>query len=76
MAGDGAFARLLIVLGLGLAAAGAVYLYRDKVPILKHIGNLPGDFHFRSGHTTIHVPIVTCIVLSVVLSLVFRLFRG
>ena len=75
MGGNG-LARAAIIIGLVVAALGAAFLYRDRLPLVKHLGNLPGDIHYRSGHATIHVPIVTCIVVSIVLSLVLRLFRG
>lgn len=35
------------------------------------IGKLPGDIVIRKGHTTFYFPIVTCIVISVVMSLLF-----
>lgn len=66
----------MILSGLVTAALGAAYLYRKDLPFLKYLGNLPGDIHYRSNHATIHVPIVTCIVISLLLSLIFRLFRG
>jgi hypothetical protein len=39
------------------------------------IGKLPGDFLFKSGQTTVYFPIMTCIIISIVLSLLFSLFR-
>jgi hypothetical protein len=39
------------------------------------IGSLPGDLNFTRGHLRVHIPIVTCIVLSLGLSLVLWLFR-
>ncbi|WP_176222191.1 DUF2905 domain-containing protein [Tuberibacillus sp. Marseille-P3662] len=35
------------------------------------IGKLPGDIVIRKGHTTFYFPIITCIVISVVMSLLF-----
>lgn len=61
--------RLLIGLGLLLVAAGAVVLLLGKMGL--PLGRLPGDVTWRGKHTTVYFPIVTCIVLSVVLSLVF-----
>ena len=37
------------------------------------LGRLPGDIAYKGKHTTIYFPIVTCIVISVVLTLVFWL---
>lgn len=59
-----------------LAAAGLVLLIAPRVP---WIGHLPGDFHDRGRGRSFHFPVTTCIVLSlvltVVLNLVLRLFR-
>ena len=61
--------RLLIVAGLVLAAVGV--LIQFGVPI----GRLPGDVTIRRGQSTFYFPIVTCIVVSVVLSLLAAFFR-
>jgi hypothetical protein len=41
---------------------------------MQFVGKLPGDIVFKKGNTTIFFPIVTCIVISIVLSFVFSLF--
>jgi hypothetical protein len=61
--------RLLIVVGLIIAAVGV--LMALGLPI----GRLPGDIVIRRGSATFYFPIVTCIVLSLVLTLLFALFR-
>jgi hypothetical protein len=61
--------RLLIGLGLLLLAAGAAVLLIGRLGI--PLGRLPGDVTWRGKHATVYFPIVTCIVLSVVLTLVF-----
>ena len=68
----GGLGRTLILLGLVLVAAGIVVSYSGRIPWL---GKLPGDFTFRSGGLTIYVPLATCLLLSLVLSLVSYLFR-
>ncbi len=64
--------KLLIVVGALLLVAGVVIvlLGRMNVPV----GRLPGDIVYRGKHTTIYFPIVTSILLSIVLSLVFYFF--
>lgn len=59
--------KLLIFLGGILLVAGLalVLLGRTNLPI----GRLPGDILYRGKHTTFYFPLATCIVLSVVLSL-------
>ncbi len=39
------------------------------------VGRLPGDIRFERGDTGFYFPIVTCIIISIVLSLIFSLFR-
>lgn len=62
-------ARLLIVAGLILVAAGV--LVKVGVPI----GRLPGDIVVKRGNSTFYFPIVTCVVVSVVLSVLAALLR-
>jgi len=67
--------KLLIVGGLAMIVLGAVLLWGPKVPGL---GRLPGDIVYRGDRTTFYFPVVTCLVLSAVLSLVLwvvSLFR-
>ena len=60
--------KMLVWLGLGVIVTGVVLILlgRTNLPI----GRLPGDILYRGKHTTFYFPIVTCILLSVVLSLV------
>ena len=62
-------ARLLITVGLLIAGLGV--LIKMGVPI----GRLPGDIAIRKGQTSFYFPIVTCLLLSVVVSLVAAFFR-
>jgi hypothetical protein len=61
--------KALVVIGLLVAGVGV--LVQLGVPL----GRLPGDIIIRRGQSTFYLPIVTCIVVSVVLSLVAALFR-
>jgi hypothetical protein len=70
--GLGGVGRLLIVAGLGLAAVGLFLVLGGRVPGL---GHLPGDIVVRRGNTTFYLPIVTCLLVSVVLTLVLSLLR-
>ena len=63
--------NLLIGTGIVLVMAGLLYPYLKQLPF----GRLPGDIAFKSGDTLISFPIVTCIIVSIVLSLVLNLFR-
>ena len=61
--------RLLLVFGVLLVVIGGALMLFGRF-------HLPGDFTFRSGNTTIYIPVATSIILSivatVVLNLVFR----
>jgi hypothetical protein len=61
--------RSLVILGLVIAGIGLVVM--AGVPL----GRLPGDIIWRRGQTTIYVPIVTGLVISVVLSVIMTIFR-
>ena len=61
--------RLLIVVGLLIALVGVA------VQLGLPLGRLPGDIVIRRGHSTIYIPIMTCLVLSVLLSLAALLLR-
>ena len=61
--------KLLVVVGLLIACVGLLVML--GVPI----GRLPGDITYRRGGTTVYVPIVTCIVASVILTLVLAFLR-
>ena len=65
-------AKSLILLGLAIAAFGAVLWLFSSVPF---IGRLPGDIYIRRGNFSFYFPIVTCILMSILLSLIFALLR-
>lgn len=65
----GDLGRLLIGLGLLIAAIGVAILLVGKAGL--PLGRLPGDFAWRGKNTTVYFPLATCIIASVVLSLIF-----
>lgn len=65
MDGFGALGRILILVGLVIAAIGVVILLAPRVPWL---GRLPGDLVIRRDHVTIYLPLATCILLSLLLT--------
>jgi hypothetical protein len=64
--------RTLLFLGALLLVLGAFFYFGAKLPF--RLGKLPGDVTVRGQHSTFYFPIVTCLVLSVVLSFLFWLF--
>lgn len=68
--------RALIVFGLVLGVAGFLFLFADKLPLglgnlLGKLGRLPGDIAWKGESSTFYFPIVTCLLLSAALSLLF-----
>ncbi len=63
--------RLLIALGVALVIAGIAVLLLERVGL--GLGRLPGDFAYHGRNVKVWFPLGTCIVLSVVLSIVFYL---
>ena len=59
------------MLGLVLAAVGALVMVLPRMPWL---GHLPGDIHVERERFSLHIPIVTCLVVSVIATLVVSLF--
>ncbi len=68
----GDLGRLLILFGVILVVLGLLLTVAGKIPWL---GRLPGDIFYKGEHVTLYFPIVTCLLISVVLSLLFYLFR-
>jgi hypothetical protein len=64
--------RILVVVGVVLAGLGLLLAFAGKVPGL---GRLPGDIVIRRGSFTFYLPLATCVILSLLLTLLFRLFR-
>jgi hypothetical protein len=68
----GGLGKILILIGLVLVVAGLIVLLLPKVP---WIGKLPGDLFFKGEKVSIYVPITTCIIISIILTLLFSIFR-
>jgi len=64
--------RMLIIMGLVIAAIGALLALSGKIPWL---GRLPGDIMVRKERFTFYFPLATSLLLSVILSLILWLIR-
>jgi hypothetical protein len=65
--------RTLILIGLALVVLGVIVSLGDRLPI--RLGRLPGDIVLRGKNTTFYFPLVTCLIVSVVLTLLSWLFN-
>ena len=63
--------RMVLILGLVVAAIGAFMLLAGRVPFL---GRLPGDIAVQRGNWSFYFPLATSILLSLVLTVVLNLF--
>jgi hypothetical protein len=59
--------KMLLIAGVVLTGAGALFLFGARLPF--RLGRLPGDISYQGRHGSFYFPIVTCIVLSVALTL-------
>lgn len=66
------FGRVLIIIGIVLIVAGVLATFGERLPI--RLGRLPGDIVIRGKNSVFYFPLVTCLLLSVVLTLVFWVF--
>jgi hypothetical protein len=66
------FGKTLLVLGIALAVLGAWLAWGKGMPFL---GRLPGDIRIERPGMSFYFPIVTCLVLSAIVSLLLSIFR-
>lgn len=61
--------RVLLIIGLFLAGVGALLFLGAKLPF--RLGRLPGDIVYEGEHGAFYIPIVTCLLVSLALTLLF-----
>ena len=66
-------AKFIILIGIGLTILGFVILIFPN--IFNWFGRLPGDIHVKNDRSSFHFPIVTCIVVSVVVSIILSFLK-
>ena len=66
-------ARFLIILGLIIFGAGVLLNFAGGS--LKWLGRLPGDIYIKRGDFTFYFPLATSVIISLILTLIFYLFR-
>jgi hypothetical protein len=68
----GDLGRFLVIIGIVIVLLGLI-LWSGFAP--KWLGHLPGDIRVERGNSVFYFPIVTCIVISILLSLIMSTFR-
>jgi hypothetical protein len=64
--------KLLLILGIILSIMGLIFIFGSKAPGL---GRLPGDIFIKKGTITFFFPIISCILISIIVTLLLSLFR-
>jgi Protein of unknown function (DUF2905) len=64
--------KFLVIIGVAIVVLGVLLWSGIGAGWL---GRLPGDIRIERGHSAFYFPIVTCIIISIVLSVIFSLFR-
>jgi hypothetical protein len=67
-----ALGKMLIIVGIVFIVMGFAFLFGDKIPFL---GKLPGDISIQKERFSFYFPITTSIIISIVLSILFAIFR-
>jgi hypothetical protein len=63
--------KILIIIGIILLIVGLLYPYIKKLGL----GQLPGDILFKTGNSTFFIPVMTCLIISIILTIIFNLFK-
>jgi hypothetical protein len=68
----GALGKLLILMGVFIIMIGFLLVLGEKIP---WVGKLPGDIMIKRENFSFYFPITTCIIISIILTILFTLFR-
>ena len=66
------FGKILIFFGLFLVVLGLLFTFGPKLP---WIGRMPGDIYINRGNFSFYFPLTTCLILSLIITLVLYFFR-
>lgn len=66
-----ALGKTLVIIGIVLIIAGGLLMFGGKIPF---IGKMPGDISIQKKNFGFYFPITTCIIISIILSLLSWLF--
>ncbi len=65
------FGKLFILAGVILIVVGVMIFWGNRIPF---IGRLPGDININRENFSFHFPVVTCIVASIIITIIFNFF--
>ncbi|OPY65156.1 MAG: hypothetical protein A4E63_03135 [Syntrophorhabdus sp. PtaU1.Bin050] len=64
--------KVLIVAGILLVLIGLAFMFGDKIP---YLGKLPGDIYIKRERSSFYFPLTTSIIISIILTILFSIFR-
>jgi len=64
--------KVLIVAGILLVLIGLAFMFGDKIP---YLGKLPGDIYIKRERFSFYFPLTTSIIISIILTILFSIFR-
>jgi len=64
--------KLFLIIGAVFLLAGLVLSLKTQIPWL---GKLPGDINIKRDHFQFYFPLATCILISILLTLILRIFK-
>ncbi|MDD5244264.1 MAG: DUF2905 domain-containing protein [Syntrophorhabdaceae bacterium] len=67
-----AMGKVFIILGVIFIVIGLAFMFGDKIPFL---GKLPGDIYIKRERFSFYFPLTTSILISIVLMILFSIFR-
>ncbi len=67
-----AIGKLFIIFGIVMIIVGLGFMFGDKIP---YIGRLPGDISIKRENFSFYFPITTSIIISIIITILFSLFK-
>lgn len=67
-----ALGKMLVIMGVLLVLIGLAFMFADKIP---YIGRFPGDIYIKRDRFSFYFPLTTSIIISIILTILFSLFR-
>ncbi|HEY3277095.1 MAG TPA: DUF2905 domain-containing protein [Syntrophorhabdaceae bacterium] len=64
--------KMLVLAGIVLVVVGLAFMFGDKIPFL---GKLPGDIYVKKERFSFYFPLTTSIIISIILTILFSIFR-
>jgi hypothetical protein len=64
--------KILIVIGIVFVVVGVLFVFADKIP---YLGRLPGDIYIKNGKFSVYFPLTTCIIISIILTIIVSFLR-